>query len=91
MLPFSRPMYNQAKLASATGKLSISGIQTKMSVALRDTQLEMTESGGQYILKPIPHGEFQRSGHCPSQRTPDNANCPSSLCISASPKMHWSL
>ncbi len=60
VLPFSRPIYNQRKLATTSGRLSISGIQTKMSLALRAGGLEMTESGGQYILKPIPHGEFQR-------------------------------
>jgi serine/threonine-protein kinase HipA len=59
ILPFSRPLYNQTKLAAAADRLSISGIQTKMSLALRDGRLEMVESGGQYILKPIPHGEFQ--------------------------------
>lgn len=60
VLTFSRPVYNQTKLAATAQRLSISGIQTKMSLALRDGRLEMTESGGQYILKPIPHGEFQR-------------------------------
>ena len=30
-----------------------------MSLALRDGRLELTEAGGQYILKPIPHGEFR--------------------------------
>ncbi len=59
VLPFSRPAYNQTKLAATEGRLSISGIQTKMSLALRRGRLEMTDTGGQYILKPIPHGEFQ--------------------------------
>jgi serine/threonine-protein kinase HipA len=59
VLPFSRPVYNQTKLAATRGSLSISGIQTKMSLVLRAGRLEMTETGGQYILKPIPHGEFQ--------------------------------
>ena len=59
ILTFSRPAYNQRKLAATADKLSISGIQTKMSLALREGRLEMTEAGGQYILKPIPHGEFQ--------------------------------
>jgi serine/threonine-protein kinase HipA len=60
VLPFTRPMYNRTKLAATTQRLSISGIQTKMSLRLSGRQLEMTESGGEYILKPIPHGEFQR-------------------------------
>jgi serine/threonine-protein kinase HipA len=58
-LRFSRPEYNQVKLSVPAARLSISGIQTKMSLALRDGRLEMTATGGQYILKPIPHGEFQ--------------------------------
>lgn len=60
VLPFSRPVYNQRKLATTGKRLSISGIQTKMSLVLREGRLEMTETGGQYILKPIPYGEFQR-------------------------------
>lgn len=58
VLPFSRPLYNQTKL-SAAKRLSISGIQTKMPVALREGRLELTDTGGQYILKPVPNGEFQ--------------------------------
>lgn len=59
VLPFSRPAYNQRKLATTGKRLSISGIQTKMSLVLREGRLEMTETGGQYILKPIPYGEFR--------------------------------
>ena len=59
VLPFSRPVYNQTKLATTGKRLSISGIQTKMSLVLRAGRLEMTETGGQYILKPIPYGEFR--------------------------------
>jgi len=59
VLPFSRPVYNQTKLATTGKRLSISGIQTKMSLVLRGGRLEMTETGGQYILKPIPHGELR--------------------------------
>jgi serine/threonine-protein kinase HipA len=60
VLPFSRPAYDQAKLAVTTDRLSISGIQTKMSLALNKGRLEMVNSGGQYILKPRPHGTFRR-------------------------------
>ncbi len=60
VLPFSRPAYNQAKLEVTAERLSISGIQTKISLVLRDGRLEMVESGGKYILKPIPRGEFER-------------------------------
>lgn len=58
-LPFSRPEYNEKKLQTPTERLSISGIQTKMSLRLNGNRLELTEAGGQYILKPIPHGEYQ--------------------------------
>lgn len=60
ILSFSRPAYNAAKLTITPDRMSISGIQSKISLALRDGQLTMVESGGQYILKPIPQGEFQR-------------------------------
>lgn len=60
ILPFSRPNYDDAKLRVTTGRLSISGIQTKISLALKAGALEMVESGGQYILKPIPRGDYKR-------------------------------
>ncbi|HBO44549.1 MAG TPA: type II toxin-antitoxin system HipA family toxin [Planctomycetaceae bacterium] len=60
VLPFSRPVYEEAYLAATGDRLSISGIQTKMPLILRARQLEMAKKGGQYILKPIPHGAFQR-------------------------------
>jgi serine/threonine-protein kinase HipA len=59
VLPFSRPAYDQAAMAAPGAKLSISGIQTKMSLVLREGQLQMTAAGGQYILKPIPHGALR--------------------------------
>jgi serine/threonine-protein kinase HipA len=58
VLPFSRPAYNAAKLAVTPGRMSISGIQTKISLVLKDGRLEMVDSGGRYILKPIPLGTF---------------------------------
>ena len=59
VLTFSRPQYNEARLAAPEARLSISGVQTKMSLALRDGRLEMTETGGRYILKPVPYGAFR--------------------------------
>lgn len=59
-LPFSRPEYDRAKLAVIPGRMSISGIQAKMSLALNAGRLEMVASGGEYILKPRPHGPFER-------------------------------
>lgn len=66
VLTFSRPVYDQARLAVSGRRLSISGIQTKMSLALRAGRLELTETGGQYILKPIPHGAFRHLGMAPA-------------------------
>lgn len=60
VLPFSRPAYDAAKLAVTPGRMSLAGIQTKISLVLKDGQLEMVDSGGRYILKPIPHGTLQR-------------------------------
>jgi serine/threonine-protein kinase HipA len=60
VLPFSRPAYDAAKLALTPGRMSISGIQTKISLALKDRRLEMVDAGGRYILKPIPHGTLRR-------------------------------
>jgi serine/threonine-protein kinase HipA len=60
VLPFSRPAYNEKRLAITSDRMSISGIQIKISLALKDGRLEMVEAGGAYILKPIPQGVFQR-------------------------------
>jgi serine/threonine-protein kinase HipA len=65
VLPFSRPDYNRAKLTAVGERLSISGIQTKISLVLKAGRLEMTETGGQFILKPIPHGELERLAAVP--------------------------
>jgi len=47
-------------LEAAGQRLSISGVQSKMPLVLRQGRLELAEKGGQYILKPVPHGAFQR-------------------------------
>jgi len=65
VLPFTRPAYDKEKLEVTTDRLSISGIQTKISLALKDDRLEMVKSGGQYILKPRPHGTFMRLKSAP--------------------------
>ncbi len=59
VLPFTRPAYNETKLNITDQRISISGVQTKISLVLKNQQLEMTESGGQYILKPIPNSELE--------------------------------
>lgn len=47
------PLYQEK-----TKRLSISGVQLKYSVRLDGTALQLTEKGGQYILKPIPPAVF---------------------------------
>lgn len=59
-LPFSRPAFDKEKLDVTRDRLSISGIQPKISLALNDGRLEMVKSGGSYILKPRPYGLFER-------------------------------
>jgi serine/threonine-protein kinase HipA len=66
VLPFTRPEYDRQKLVVTSDRLSISGIQTKISLALADDgRLHMVESGGQYILKPKPHGTFKELESAP--------------------------
>lgn len=57
ILTFSRPEFNEAKM-ERSGRLSISGIQVKHSLKLEGDKLVLTEKGGEYILKPIPSGQF---------------------------------
>jgi len=60
VLPFTRPVFEQVRLAAVTsGRLSISGVQTKLPVRLCGNRLELTPAGGEYILKPVPRGVFQ--------------------------------
>lgn len=64
-LTFTRPAYDQAKRTLEGQRLSISGVQTKMPLALRDGRLEMTASGGHYILKPVPYGGLKHLREVP--------------------------
>ncbi|MDD5675065.1 MAG: HipA domain-containing protein [Chitinivibrionales bacterium] len=65
VLSFSRPDYNRRKLEKA-GRISISGVQSKHSLALTGAGLELVEKGGEYILKPIPPGEFENLDAMPA-------------------------
>lgn len=49
-----------------TKKISISGVQVKYSLKLENTDLQLTETGGQYILKPIPTGTFKHLDQAPA-------------------------
>ncbi len=65
VLSFTRPDFNEARL-NRSNRLSISGIQIKYSAKLKDKQLELTEEGGQYIVKPIPMGTFENLDQAPA-------------------------
>jgi len=45
---------NLLEYQEKTKRLSISGVQLKYSLRLEDKRLKLVETGGQYILKPIP-------------------------------------
>ncbi len=53
ILPFTRPEFSSYKMEHGV-KLSISGVQIKHSLKLDNKKLVLTESGGEYILKPVP-------------------------------------
>jgi len=46
--------------------ISISGVQVKYSLKRENKKLVLTEAGGQYILKPIPIGTFQKLNQAPA-------------------------
>ena len=57
ILPFESPGKegaSQAKFFENRSRISISGVQVKFSLKLVKNRLELTEKGGEYILKPIP-------------------------------------
>ncbi|MEQ8573951.1 MAG: HipA domain-containing protein [Fulvivirga sp.] len=54
-------MYNEH-----TGKISISGVQVKYSLILQGNELQLTDRGGEYILKPIPTGTFNYLNQAPA-------------------------
>lgn len=49
-----------------TKKISISGVQMKYSLRLQGNDLELTDKGGQFILKPIPTGTFKFLDQAPA-------------------------
>lgn len=55
VLPFDTPRADNLEMfQEKTKRLSISGVQLKYSLKLEGRELELTEKGGHYILKPIP-------------------------------------
>ncbi|MCH1409096.1 MAG: HipA domain-containing protein [Verrucomicrobiales bacterium] len=53
MLDFDLPAFHQFRV-DHSDRISISGVQEKVSVRIENGKLVPTESDGQYILKPIP-------------------------------------
>lgn len=67
VLPFNSPYKEDSDLyQERTKKLSISGVQVKYSLRLDDKHLMLTDTGGQYILKPIPVGQFRNLDQAPA-------------------------
>jgi serine/threonine-protein kinase HipA len=67
ILPFNSPDKEESELyTDFTIKMSISGAHLKYSMKLEKSQLTLTGQGGQYILKPIPEGEFENLDQAPA-------------------------
>ncbi len=67
VLPFNSPYKEESDLyTNLTKKMSISGVQVKYSMRLEEGKLVLTEKGGQYILKPIPSGQFKNLDQAPA-------------------------
>lgn len=67
VLSFNSPYEEDSEaFLDHTKKISISGVQLKYSLKLENNDLQLTERGGQYILKPIPTGTFKYLDQAPS-------------------------
>lgn len=67
VLPFNSPYKEKSDLyTDLTKKISISGVQIKYSLKLEAGKLDLSQSGGQYILKPIPSGHFRNLDQAPA-------------------------
>lgn len=65
ILLFTLPEFTERKLRESRS-LSISGYQLKHSLKLEKNKLKLIEQGGQYILKPEPHGLFLHLDQLPA-------------------------
>src|ERR1035437_7656553 len=65
ILNFDRPEFDRIKKEQG-GRLSLSGIQIKHSLKLENNNLILTEKKGEYILKPIPSGQFKNLNQLPA-------------------------
>ena len=65
ILQFTLPEFTERKLKESRS-ISISGYQLKHSLKLEKNKLKLIEKGGQYILKPEPHGAFLHLDQLPA-------------------------
>jgi serine/threonine-protein kinase HipA len=65
ILNFDRPEFDRIN-KEQSGRLSLSGIQIKHSLKLENNNLILTENKGEYILKPIPSGQFYNLDQLPA-------------------------
>jgi serine/threonine-protein kinase HipA len=67
ILSFNSPYTEESDLfTNHMQKISISGVQVKYSLKLEENKLVLTEKGGQYILKPVPSGQFKNLDQAPA-------------------------
>jgi len=67
ILSFNSPHKKDSDTFSEhTKKISISGVQVKYSLKLENNELQLTETCGQYILKPVPIGTFKHLAQTPA-------------------------
>lgn len=67
ILPFNSPYKEESDLyRDLTKKMSISGVQVKYSMRMEGNKLVPSDTGGQYILKPIPTGQFKNLDQVPA-------------------------
>ncbi len=65
ILSFSLTEFTDLKLRAGS-RISISGVQVKHSLRMEKNKLILTESGGEYIIKPVPHGAFLHLDQAPA-------------------------
>ena len=67
VLPFDPPFKEESGLYTEFAKtMSISGVQVKYLLKLDGENLNLTQQGGQYILKPVPSGPFKNLDQAPA-------------------------
>jgi serine/threonine-protein kinase HipA len=67
VLSIDSPLKEESGLYTEfTKRMSISGVQVKYLLKLEDGKLNLTQQGGQYILKPVPSGPFKNLDQAPA-------------------------